>query len=151
MAKFELQLHYCVQFLTNTLGERYKLPLLSNGLNNITVVPLQEWLWHKITVLKGWYAIILRNQIWIWKDWKIKIILCQNQKTHIYICLKFYDLIFFKLKLFILFYFFLIQKRHWITYLNVFTYCLALPWQQISHCSVYQSLYSGIFWWSRNV
>ena len=33
----------------------------SCGLNSITVVYLQEWLWHQITH-KGWYAIKQRNQ-----------------------------------------------------------------------------------------
>ena len=44
VSEFELQSRYYVHFRTNTLAKSMNPP--SNGLNNITVVPLEEWIWH---------------------------------------------------------------------------------------------------------
>ena len=46
-----------VHFRTNALGERHESPYPPNyGLNSITIVLLEGWLWHWITY-EGWYAI----------------------------------------------------------------------------------------------
>ena len=50
---------YCVHFWTNALGNGMNPH--SYGLNGITAVLLQGWLWHLITP-EGWYAIKQRNQ-----------------------------------------------------------------------------------------
>ena len=47
VSKFELQSFYYVHFQVNTLGKGMKPFILSlYGVNNISAVPLQVWLWH---------------------------------------------------------------------------------------------------------
>ena len=48
VSKYKFQLHYYVYFQTNKFGERHEppYPLPSHGLNSITAVVLEGWLWH---------------------------------------------------------------------------------------------------------
>ena len=57
-SEFELQLCYYIHFQTNTLGKsmNHSPSPPSYGLDNITTVQLEEWLWHYITY-DGWYVI----------------------------------------------------------------------------------------------
>ena len=63
LKEFKLKPHYKIHFQTSTLGKRMNsiTPTTSYGLNSITAVLLQGWLWHKMT-WEGWYAIKQRNQ-----------------------------------------------------------------------------------------
>ena len=49
--KFVLQLSYYIHFQINTFGKGMNpfLPPPSHGLNRITVVLLQGWVWHRMT------------------------------------------------------------------------------------------------------
>ena len=64
VSKFEFHSRYYVHFRTNILGKGMNSLPSTYGLNNITTVLLQRWLWHQIAH-KSWYVIKQRNWNWL--------------------------------------------------------------------------------------